>query len=585
MKWKMTLFTKLFTYFGIIIAIPSLIFAMYVLRTGRVELQKNLREQAEINISTDTNTYAQIIEEYRHKTYEISNNADLVKLLSSPNKELLETKDVYSDLFEVMKGDTYKASVNIVSIDGKVRLSTHVFPERYDVRYYNTESDSTNPITWNEPSKQTSVSITNRYVNDTGNRTALSFIRNVFDSSSNNIGYVILDVYDVRLANLFNTRNFFDEEIIINKKKFLAASLTDSFTYGNFLEFPFLDNRPDELVTSTVVKGNYLYSIKEIQNTDFVILGTINLSHYNDNFYSIAKILTIILILGLLIGVLLSYLFSRNISNSIKEVINSMHKVEEGNLAIDYRESNIKELEELNDNFNYMVVQLVKLVKQVQEDERKASTAELKSLEAQLNPHFLFNTLNTIKALARINGQEEIYEISLKLGTLLRSNLNNKSTTSTVAESISLVNDYLTIQKIRFGDKLHVSYDIDDDVCDVVIPKLIIQPLVENSLKHGLEPKIGDWFIDIKVKQVESRLVIIVTDNGVGLPPDFDSNNIRLLGNTTHVGLYNIYRRLDIHYNGDMSFKIETGDDDLTRAEINLPLTSTIANLNTSLDS
>lgn len=583
MKNKMTLFRKLFIYFCIIIAIPSLILATYALKTGSVELNKNLKEQADISISSDLRVYAQILEEYRHKTYEISTNEELISLLKNNGKESFETKNVYAKLFEVMKGDTYKASVNIVSTDGKVRLSTHVFPDRYDLRYNNTESDTSNPIIWNEPSKQTLVSITNRYVNETGNKISLSFIRNVYDENNNNIGYVILDVYDVRMANLFNYRNFFDEELVINTKKFLAASLTDNYNYGNYLEFPFLNNRPDKLVNSTIIKDNILYAIQEVPNTDLVLLGAIDLSHYSDNFYSVIKILSITLILGLMIGIFLAYHFSRKISNSIKNVIESMHKVEEGNLAIDYRESDIKELEELNDNFNYMVIQLVKLVKQVQNDERKASKAELKSLEAQLDPHFLFNTLNTIKALARINNQKEIYDISLKLGILLRSNLNNKSTTTTIGESVSLVNDYLTIQQIRFGDKLQVSYDIEDDVSNVVIPKLIIQPLVENSIKHGLEPKIGDWIISISAKIINSRLVICVADNGVGLKKDFNSD-IKSFKNTSHVGLYNIYRRLDIHYNGDMSFSINREDDNYTIARIELPLASKIGNLNKSIE-
>lgn len=583
MKNKMTLFRKLFIYFCIIIAIPSLILATYALKTGSVELNKNLKEQADISISSDLRVYAQILEEYRHKTYEISTNEELISLLKNNGKESFETKNVYAKLFEVMKGDTYKASVNIVSTDGKVRLSTHVFPDRYDLRYNNTESDTSNPIIWNEPSKQTLVSITNRYVNETGNKISLSFIRNVYDENNNNIGYVILDVYDVRMANLFNYRNFFDEELVINTKKFLAASLTDNYNYGNYLEFPFLNNRPENLVNSTIIKDNILYAIQEVPNTDLVLLGAIDLSHYSDNFYSVIKILSITLILGLMIGIFLAYHFSRKISNSIKNVIESMHKVEEGNLAIDYRESDIKELEELNDNFNYMVIQLVKLVKQVQNDERKASKAELKSLEAQLDPHFLFNTLNTIKALARINNQKEIYDISLKLGILLRSNLNNKSTTTTIGESVSLVNDYLTIQQIRFGDKLQVSYDIEDDVSNVVIPKLIIQPLVENSIKHGLEPKIGDWIISISAKIINSRLVICVADNGVGLKKDFNSD-IKSFKNTSHVGLYNIYRRLDIHYNGDMSFSINREADNYTIARIELPLASKIGNLNKSIE-
>jgi two-component system sensor histidine kinase YesM len=583
MKKKPTLFKQLFLYFGVIIAIPSLIFAAYALVTGQIQLNRDIKNEAEINIVDDLETFSQIIEEYRHKTYEISKNDNLISLLSKSKDDDKDSKGIYSKLFDVMKGDTYKASLSVVSTDGLVRLSTHIFPKRYDVRYYNTESDITNPITWNIPSTQTSISIINRYINDTGNQIALTFLRNVFDKNGKNLGYVIIDVYDVRLNNLINKRNFFDDTIVINKKEFYAASLTDSSSYGNFSKFSFLSKRPENLETSNIIKDEYLYSIKEVVNTDLIVMGVIDLAHYNDNFLSVMKILSIALIIGLLFGVILAYHFSRNISKSINNVIDSMHKVEEGNMAIDIRSHDIKEMEELNDNFNMMVVQLVKLVKHIQEDDRKYAESEMKSLEAQLNPHFLFNTLNTIKALARINNQEEIYEIAIKLGTLLRSNLNNSKTTSTVDESISLVNDYLTIQKIRFGEKLKVSYDVDDEIANNVIPKLIIQPLVENAINHGLETKMGDWIIHISCKKIDDRIIIKVRDNGVGLPSDFNSD-FASFKKTTHVGLYNIYRRLIIHYEGKIKFTINNCEDEFTEALISLPLTSRINNFKSSTE-
>ncbi len=583
MKKKPTLFKKLFLYFGIIIAIPSLIFAAYALVTGQMQLKREIKKEAEINILDDQEVFSKIIEEYRHKTYEISKNENLISLLLKSADDDKDSKGIYSMLFDVMKGDTYKASVSVVSSDGQVRLSTHVFPERYDVRYYNTETDMTNPITWNTPSTQTSISIKNRYINDTGNQIAITFLRNVFDKDSKNIGYVIVDVYDVRLNNLINKRYFFDDTIVINTKEYFAASLTDSSSFGNFSNFAFLSNRPEELISSNIIKDDYLYSIKEISDTDLIVMGVIDMAHYNDNFYSVIKILSIALIIGLLFGVFLAYRFSRGISKSINNVIDSMHRVEEGNMAIDIRNHDIKEMEELNDNFNMMVVQLVKLVKQVQEDDRKYSQAEMKSLESQLNPHFLFNTLNTIKALARINNQEGIYEISIRLGTLLRSNLNNSKTTSTIDESISLVNDYLTIQKIRFGEKLKVTYDIDEEITNNVIPKLIIQPLVENAIKHGLEPKIGDWIIDVSCKKIDERIIIKVRDNGVGLPPDFNCD-FESYKKTTHIGLYNLYRRLVIHYEGKIKFSIKNCDNDFTEAMISLPLTSKINNFKSSTE-
>ena len=173
-----------------------------------------------------------------------------------------------------------------------------------------------------------------------------------------------------------------------------------------------------------------------------------------------------------------------------------------------------------------------------------------------MNPHFLFNTLNTIKALAKMHGEEQIYTIAIKLGKLLRSTIDNHESECTLKESMALIDSYLTIQKIRFGEKLHVKTKLDP-ACEMVkTPKLIIQPLVENSIVHGLEPKSGDWNIEVLVQEQNGRIYITVKDDGVGFPPGTLPDNLDDLANSTHVGVYNVYRRLVLKYGKQMSFSI-----------------------------
>jgi len=228
-----------------------------------------------------------------------------------------------------------------------------------------------------------------------------------------------------------------------------------------------------------------------------------------------------------------------------------------------------------------MVIELIHLIqktkteeKEIIEAERKTIEAERISLQSQMNPHFLYNTLNTIKALAYINKQQDIYTMSIKLGELLRATVNNTEAYCDIDTSVQLVQSYLTIQFLRFKDKLHVTYQIDENLMDIVTPKLIVQPIVENAIIHGLEKKVGDWNLSLIIKSVslnnKEYVSIEVIDNGVGFPPGFLPFHPDALQETKHVGLSNIYRRLHLYYGDDFTLSLFE-EDGLTHSRIVIP--------------
>jgi two-component system sensor histidine kinase YesM len=206
------------------------------------------------------------------------------------------------------------------------------------------------------------------------------------------------------------------------------------------------------------------------------------------------------------------------------------------------------------------------------EEQANLVEAERQALESQMNPHFLFNTLNTIKALARMHGQEEIYTISIKLGKLLRSTIDNHESECSLKESMSLVDSYLTIQKIRFGEKLHVQLELEESCSDILTPKLIIQPLVENSIVHGLEPKAGEWNIAVRIEKLDTNIRISIEDNGIGIPKGNLPDDLNDLANSSHVGVYNVYRRLVLKYGKHMDFSITSQEGVGTLVTLSFPI-------------
>jgi two-component system, LytTR family, sensor kinase len=178
--------------------------------------------------------------------------------------------------------------------------------------------------------------------------------------------------------------------------------------------------------------------------------------------------------------------------------------------------------------------------------------AQLEALQRQLHPHFLFNTLNTISALMHRDVQAAD-EMLVQLSDLLRLTLDRVGTQQVpLKDEVDFLRKYLEIEQTRFGDRLHVNIDVDPEVLDAPVPNLILQPLVENALRHGIGPRVGGGRVDVDARQVEGSLMMTVRDNGVGLSPD------KLNAFHSGVGLSNTRSRLENLYGQRHRFEFET---------------------------
>ena len=256
------------------------------------------------------------------------------------------------------------------------------------------------------------------------------------------------------------------------------------------------------------------------------------------------------------------------ISKRMKRIVESMRSFQKGDFGIKLEKTGIREFDELSVTFNIMVRRIEILLERTREEEAKSAEAERKALESQMNPHFLFNTLNTIKALAKMHGEKEIYLTTIRLGKLLRSSIDNRSGSATLRESIELVECYLLIQKLRFGDKLQYAIICSDELMDIETPKLILQPLVENAYVHGLKPKGSKGTIEIDVRKDGKTAEISVMDNGVGIAESgleairklFAGSEIGIKDDYAwkSIGLKNVYDRIKLIYGEDYDLRVDS---------------------------
>ena len=194
--------------------------------------------------------------------------------------------------------------------------------------------------------------------------------------------------------------------------------------------------------------------------------------------------------------------------------------------------------------------------------------ARMAALSSQINPHFLFNTLNTVSSLIRYD-PDLARGVVLKLSSILRRLLRKQENFVPLREEIAFIDDYLAIEVARFGpDKLHISKQLDEDTLEAYVPSMLLQPIVENSIRHGLAHKLDGGEIRIRTVRRDARLLIEVEDNGIGMPPERIS---ALEGEGMGIGISNVHERLRVLYGDDFHFDIHSVEGKGTFVRIDVP--------------
>jgi two-component system LytT family sensor kinase len=207
-----------------------------------------------------------------------------------------------------------------------------------------------------------------------------------------------------------------------------------------------------------------------------------------------------------------------------------------------------------------------RIERRLQEQERMLLQARMDALISQINPHFLFNTLNTVSSLTRFD-PDTARRVLLKLANILRRRLKAQVHFTPLKQELEFIDDYLDIEVVRFGrDKLQIRKEIEPETLDMVVPSMILQPLVENAIRHGIGPKIEGGTITLRAKRGNGRLMIEVVDDGVGIPEQrrsevFDSG----------IGISNVRERLKVVYGQDFSLKIDSQPGQGTAIRFEIP--------------
>ncbi|WP_256761906.1 sensor histidine kinase [Cohnella sp. WQ 127256] len=288
------------------------------------------------------------------------------------------------------------------------------------------------------------------------------------------------------------------------------------FQEANLMKWNEHNDEPYAYVTDQ--SGKSLVFYRSVANTDWILVGKVPVSVLLEEVNALAQRAIIIGFACLMIAMLLASLLSSRVLVPIRRLRVGMRQIQQGKYKVSIPVETNDEIGFFVVSFNKMAMEIDRLIKKVYETELNKKDAEIKALQSQINPHFLYNTLGTIESLAAVQGEDKsIQEICHSLAQMMRYNVNGGSF-STFAEEIQQIKQYLKIQQIRYGARLQYEIEVESALESVRIPKLLFQPIVENSIIHGIEGLRRGGQIWIKaVTQNELDIVITVKDNGLGM--------------------------------------------------------------------
>ncbi len=324
--------------------------------------------------------------------------------------------------------------------------------------------------------------------------------------------------------------------------------------------------------------GSYQIRSELSPYTGWRTVGVFSMDEVMSSVNTIVYILFTCVIISLVLVVIVSFKFSRTLTNPIFKLKRLMKQAESGDLTVRFNFEHNDEIGELGQSFNHMIARIDQLIQMVYVEQENKRTAEMKSLQEQIKPHFLYNTLDTISWMARDYDAEDIVRLVDALTNMFRIGLSHGKDIITVKEEITHVSNYLYIQKIRYKDKLNYVIHVDESLYAVEVPKLILQPLVENAIYHGVKAKRGGGTITITGVPEGENLVFTVQDDGAGmLQEKVEELNRRMsersvLDEKKSFGLFYIRERIQLCYGKGYGVHVESTLGEGTRVTITLPL-------------
>ena len=318
--------------------------------------------------------------------------------------------------------------------------------------------------------------------------------------------------------------------------------------------------------------------IQTVEQTRWRIVGVAFMDELLEPLKPFRITLALILVASVVAATLLSNSISKRITKPLRKLEMDMRKVQDGDFSITETSGGSAEVASLSQSFQIMIRRIEDLMEEVRKTEAVKRQRELDALQAKINPHFLYNTLDSVVWMAETGNSQGVVKMVTALASLFRISIAKGHDTITLKEELAHVESYLDIQSMRYKDKFRFEIDLPKELENAPTIKLIIQPIVENSIYHGIKYLQDEGLIRISAREgADGTIVIAVSDNGIGMTPDVLSTLLDKSSERKHItdgngiGIINIDERIKLSYGERYGLSIASEPDEGTTVEITIP--------------
>lgn len=373
------------------------------------------------------------------------------------------------------------------------------------------------------------------------------------------IGYIVFNILNDDLREFVGEGSSYNT-IIADKTNNIAFTTNEIFKdkFGKVVK----KLREDDHYVS-INKEKFYVTKSPVYYSNLVLYTVSRMNHLTDSFVNGIVYLCIVFMIIIFTMHKAAKIIAGKKTAAVEKIVEAIENIKTGDLSsVLYVETN-DEFRIIADSYNKMLENIKFLIEQNKEEVKHGVLLEIKQLESQFNPHFLFNTLEMLKYTIKTD-TSMANKIILNISSLLRFSIENKSSEVTLERELQYAGNYLDIQRFRFGENFNYYIDVDKDTEKFLVPKLGLQPIIENSIKHGYT-QINKLMIFIKTKKQKDKLIITIYDNGKGIEKEkLHELRKRLkdkelnIGN--HIGIYNVHRRIQLIYGDNYGIKVQSSE-------------------------
>lgn len=578
---------KIFIFYIIILGISLSIFTLLTISISNKAItekaQKNagreltLIDKSLMNLTRNCEDYARILstENRLQNQLELVRNSDLnsiqnidvektlkevISNIVQPNTKMLaasimSSKDILFDIGYADNSSVY-SQFDKTMINKVVEIKSPVWTSLFKLKYRYGEEENVFAIAKSIIGRNTGarLGIAILYLKET--EVASIYLNNIINENDK---FFILDSEN----NIISTQNKFDMYHKFDEEKYLGKFKLDKI-------------QNDESLIVNIDGTRTLVTLHKFDKLNWKIISTIPMNEITSENKGITRLIIIIGIACLVFAFVASYQLSYTISKPILKLVRIMKEIKQGNLGLRADFNTNDEIGMLGDGFNSLMDRINKLLDQIYNEQRLKRENEFRLLQSQIKPHFLYNTIETIISFIKLDLKENAIMSAKYLAGFYRISLSKGNDIITINDEMLLIKNYLSIQKLRYIEYMDYELQFDEEILKYQIPKLTLQPLVENSIYHGLKQKEDKGTLIIKGFKNEECINIEVFDDGIGITPDkIDSilHSSAVQNKLTDFGVSSVDSRLKLLYGEEYGLKIESVVGVFTKVTVKLPAT------------